>query len=71
MTRKQVINNLQTVKQVKIDCIIENLDTLKSLLFEAVSNCEKLAAFDDIIPAIISDYEELKAIEQINTDAIL
>lgn len=71
MKRNQVINHLQTVKQIKINSIIENINTLKNLLSEAVSNCEKTAAFDDIIPAIISNYDEIKAIEQINTDAIL
>ena len=71
MTRNQVITHLQTVKQTKINSIIENIDTLKNLLSEAVSNCEKTAAFDDIIPAIASNYDELKTIEQININVIL
>ena len=71
MERNQVITHLQTVKQIKINSIIENIDTLKNLLSEAVSNCETIAAFDDIVPAIVSNYDELKAIEQININAIL
>ena len=71
MERSQVITNLIMFKKSKINSIVENIDALKNLLSDCVSPCEYSFAFDEFIPAIISNYDEIKAIEQINIDAIL